>query len=402
MFAELEAAATDWFRNVVGKHGKPHTHVGEPCANCEAVLQGPYCHACGQQAHDHKRSIFHLVWEALESLFHFDGRLWRTMPLLFFKPGVLADDYIHGRMARHVPPFRTFLVALLLFIFAAEHAIHQLKEEAELKQHVQNSRLATPEGRLAEAARLRSEAIAERAKDLKEAAADHAKDVQGASDESDRREAEIDLRAAVRAAQRSYDKQIARAAEVEQGKTFENGFMLGASADKRRELAGQIRKDTELDGKTVAAGHATTKATGWFKEGLARAVENPDYYMTVMFGWAHRLAILLLPIVGLCLAAVYFYRRQFVLYDHLLVAMNLLSFTFLTNALGLVLPMAAWPYWFGFLTLWTPVNLYQTLRGGYHSSVIGAVLKTLFVWWVTVTAFTSLLIALMVFTLSQI
>jgi hypothetical protein len=402
MFAELEAAAADWFRSIVGKHGESRSPVGQPCANCDAVLQGPYCHSCGQHAHDHKRSILHLFWEALESLFHFDGRLWRTMPLLFFKPGKLADDYIHGRMARHVPPFRTFLVSLLLFIFAAEGAIHKLRHEAELKQTVENARLATVEGRLAEAARLRSEAIADKVKDLNEAAADHAKALKEASDDSDRREAESELKSSVRSAERSYDKQIARAAQIEQGKTFENGFVLGADPAKRRELAGQIRSDTELDGKTVTAGHASTKAKGWFKEGLARAVENPDYYMTVMFGWAHRLAILLLPIVGLSLAAVYFYKRKFYLYDHLLVAMNLLSFTFLTNALGLVLPMAAWPYWFGFLTIWTPINLFQTLRGGYHSSIPGALLKTLFVWWVTVTAFTSLLITLMLFTLSQI
>jgi hypothetical protein len=401
MFAELEAAAADWFRSIVRKHGEEHPPIGRPCANCEAVLQGPFCHACGQHAHDHKRSIFHLFWEALEGLFHFDGRLWRTMPLLFFRPGALADDYIHGRMARHVPPFRTFLVSLLLFIFAAEHAIHELRQEAEVRNHIQAAKLGTPEARLAEAARLRAEAIAEKAKDLREAAADHAKEAVSA-DASDRREAEIELRSAVRSAQRSYDKQIARAAQVEQGKTFDDGMVLGASAEKRHELAGEIRNDPELSGKTVAAGHATSRATGWFKEGLARAVENPDYYMTVMFGWAHRLAILLLPIVGLSLAAVYFYKRKFYLYDHLLVAMNLLSFTFLTNALGLVLPMAAWPYWFGFVSIWTPINLFQTLRGGYHSSIFGAIVKTLFVWWVTVTAFTSLLITLMVFTLSQI
>jgi hypothetical protein len=36
-------------------------------------------------------------------------------------------------------------------------------------------------------------------------------------------------------------------------------------------------------------------------------------------------------------------KRQYFIYDHLLVATNLLSFSFLTNALCMVLPMSAWP-----------------------------------------------------------
>src|SRR5665213_1456820 len=118
MIGELEAAAADWFRNVVRHRSRPHPAIGAPCANCETPLQGPFCYHCGQNSDDHKRSILHLFGETLESLFHFDSRLWRTMPALFFRPGRLASDYIEGRAARHVPPFRTFLVALLLFIFA--------------------------------------------------------------------------------------------------------------------------------------------------------------------------------------------------------------------------------------------------------------------------------------------
>jgi hypothetical protein len=59
-------------------------------------------------------------------------------------------------------------------------------------------------------------------------------------------------------------------------------------------------------------------------------------------------------------------------------------------------------YWFGALALWTPVNLFQTLRGAYASSILGAVLKTLVVWWTTVLSFGVLLLAVMVFSLEQL
>ena len=83
MIGELEAAAADWLKSLSRPRHKAEPPVGQPCANCGAELQGYYCHVCGQSADIHKRSIFHLFWEALEALFHFDGRLWRTMPLLF-------------------------------------------------------------------------------------------------------------------------------------------------------------------------------------------------------------------------------------------------------------------------------------------------------------------------------
>src|SRR5882757_2868284 len=145
MTGELEAAAADSF-TAFFRRRKKHAFegVGKPCANCGTALEGPYCHACGQNADTHKRSILHLIWEAIEGLFHLDGRLSLTLPALFFRPGTLAKDYMEGRIVRHVPPFRTFLVSLLLFIIAAEHAIHSAKHKAEHEREVHAALLATP------------------------------------------------------------------------------------------------------------------------------------------------------------------------------------------------------------------------------------------------------------------
>ncbi|HEX2816733.1 MAG TPA: 3'-5' exonuclease, partial [Phenylobacterium sp.] len=139
-----------------------------------------------------------------------------------------------------------------------------------------------------------------------------------------------------------------------------------------------------------------------WKAGLKKAIDNPDYYWSVLFEWGHRLAILLLPIVGLSLALVYRKRKEVFVYDHLLVAMNLLSFTFLTNAAGLMLPFSWMGWWFGLVALWTPVNLFQTLRGAYGSSILGAILKTLIVWWITVFSFSVLLTGLLILAVAEL
>jgi hypothetical protein len=437
---ELEAAAADSAGGLVGRRKKPFTHQGEPCKNCGASLEGWFCHDCGQNADTHHRSILHLIWEAIEGMFHLDGRLANTLPLLFFKPGKLAKDYMEGRIVRHVPPFRTFLVALLLFIFAAEHAIHGIRHDQEQKEEKEATALMTPAGRKAKADEERKDATetrderlkdlaASRDEDLKEEGADKAKiaaeydeDVKKAQDRYAKHVAEADaleknVNAGAEALAKLHGRNLAAAEQI-RNVSFESPDKLREGATKIAEanVAGQRfnvvvpdeKQQAEIKAKVAEQGHVSSgkhasnaEALGSWKDGLAKAVANPDYYLLVTFGWAHRLAVLLLPIIGLSLALVYVNRRQYFIYDHLLVATNLLSFSFLTNAFCMVLPMSAWPAAFGILSLWTPINLFQTLRGGYGSGWFGALIKTFIVWMISVTSFGVLLTGLMLFTLSQ-
>jgi hypothetical protein len=339
------------------------------CANCGAALQGPYCHVCGQSADRHRRSLPHLVWEAIEGLFHVDGRLIRTVPGLFLSPGRLARDYMEHRIARHAPPFRTFLVALLIFIFAAEHATRELAEASAREARRQAAALATPQGRAAEAARIRLEAAQDRDSDLKEAVADRQDDLRDPDDKPARVEAR-------------YAKAVAK---------------IQARYAIELDKAGRVAAGLP----PIASDQTPGKKRSWFRTAIHKATANPDYYMMLAFNWGHQAAILLLPIVGLSLALVYRNKPQYFVYDHLLVAMNLLSFGFLASAPGFFLPPRLMAWWLGLVAIWTPVNLFQTLRGGYGSSILGATLKTFVVWTATVTAFGVLLLGLLVFTLTQ-
>ena len=118
MSAELEAAAIDSHREFFRRRPRHVRPVGSPCPNCEAALQGPWCHQCGQSAEQLHRSVLHLAAEAFEGFTHFDGRFWRTLPPLLLKPGKLTRDYIDGHRASQIPPLRLFLVVLLIFFFA--------------------------------------------------------------------------------------------------------------------------------------------------------------------------------------------------------------------------------------------------------------------------------------------
>jgi hypothetical protein len=85
------------------------------CKNCQAVLVGRYCMNCGQAADVHVPSTGELLHEALEGLTHSDSRLWRTLLWLWFKPGVLTNEFFIGRRMSYLPPFRLYLIISLMF-----------------------------------------------------------------------------------------------------------------------------------------------------------------------------------------------------------------------------------------------------------------------------------------------
>jgi hypothetical protein len=92
----------------------PESHFAESdCLNCGAALSGPYCRQCGQAAHLH-RTIGAFFHDLLHGVLHFEGKIWRTLPLLVWRPGRLTREYIDGRRASYVSPIALFLFIVFL------------------------------------------------------------------------------------------------------------------------------------------------------------------------------------------------------------------------------------------------------------------------------------------------
>jgi hypothetical protein len=89
------------------------------CLNCGTELRGQYCGNCGQRARGRLISLWELLQDAFGDLFELDSRLWRTLIPLLARPGQLTRDYLEGRRARYMPPFRMYLVLSLVFFVVA-------------------------------------------------------------------------------------------------------------------------------------------------------------------------------------------------------------------------------------------------------------------------------------------
>jgi hypothetical protein len=89
------------------------------CLNCGTHMRGQYCGHCGQRSRSRLISLWELISDAFGDLFELDSRLWQTVVPLLTRPGRLTRDYLKGRRARFMPPFRMYLVMSVIFFVVA-------------------------------------------------------------------------------------------------------------------------------------------------------------------------------------------------------------------------------------------------------------------------------------------
>ncbi len=359
MTGELETAALasggGWL-----KWKREHADIppGTPCANCETPLEGTYCHVCGQLAEDFHKSVWKLTVEAVESLLHLDGRLFKTMPALFRRPGQLTRDYLDGKRAYQVQPFRMFLVILLVVIFAGHWATTTNAGKAEAEGHATNSQIniVGPDGSVADQA--------ERAEERARIVADPT------LTESERA--------------------IALAAIDRDWARF--GRSIGANAASEAAAASEKADDGKLRvTSAIADDDQLSSLQHWAQARYDAVKDDPERFALLLEIWGHRIAILALPVSALMLTLLFAFNRRFFVFDHLVFSMHSLSFQMLLLTviflLSVVIGGAAW-----WLLLASPVHLFLHMKGAYQRSTIGTLARMFVLFNLTTVTFSLLAI----------
>ena len=88
----------------------PATAPASPCANCGAVLTGPWCAACGQKAGAARLSLKHLLHEIPHAVFHVDRGFVPTLKALVTRPGEVVDEYLRGKRVRYFNPLTLLVI----------------------------------------------------------------------------------------------------------------------------------------------------------------------------------------------------------------------------------------------------------------------------------------------------
>jgi Protein of unknown function (DUF3667) len=98
--------------------------LGATCRNCDSNLALPanFCPACGQDTLNHPPAFWEFVHEFITHYVALEGKLWKTLWLLFLKPAELTREYRAGRKLRYISPLRLYITASFIFFLAVKVA----------------------------------------------------------------------------------------------------------------------------------------------------------------------------------------------------------------------------------------------------------------------------------------
>ena len=138
-----------------------HSHL-ESCKNCGTITQGNFCQQCGQATHLHVPSAREFLHEFVAHYVALEGKLWHSLKLLLFKPGVLTREYIEGRRVRYVEPLRLYLTFSIIFFAIFKMSGVELwnkdgEESAPIVINLSNKKPAAAEAKLAAKAEVASD-----------------------------------------------------------------------------------------------------------------------------------------------------------------------------------------------------------------------------------------------------
>jgi len=87
------------------------------CLNCGHGYQGRVCPQCGQSGVWSRFSLRQAVLNLLDIWGLGNRPMYRTLKELFWRPGYMVRDYLHGHRQHYFPPFKLMAIVLVLVAF---------------------------------------------------------------------------------------------------------------------------------------------------------------------------------------------------------------------------------------------------------------------------------------------
>ncbi len=89
------------------------------CLNCNTVLQGRFCHVCGQENIEQREPILKIILSFVENITFFNSKFFKTLIPFLFKPGFLTKEYNSGRRNTYLSPVKMYFFLSFLFFLVS-------------------------------------------------------------------------------------------------------------------------------------------------------------------------------------------------------------------------------------------------------------------------------------------
>ncbi len=106
------------------------------CLNCGAVVQGRFCHICGQENIITHETFGHMIKHFFYDITHFDSKFLDSLKFLVTKPGFLSRQYMFGKRTTYLNPVKmyVFTSAVFFLLFFSVYGTKWLKVQEGEKE----------------------------------------------------------------------------------------------------------------------------------------------------------------------------------------------------------------------------------------------------------------------------
>jgi len=109
---------------------KKHYRHENDCLNCGTVLEGKFCHNCGQENLQIRENFGHMMNHAVSDYFHFDHQFFHTLKPLLLQPGKLTNEYMAGRRVQYLHPVKMYIfISIVYFLLLFQSAGESKKND---------------------------------------------------------------------------------------------------------------------------------------------------------------------------------------------------------------------------------------------------------------------------------
>ncbi len=114
------------------------------CPNCNEIYaqKSHYCPNCGQHSQSSVITFKEAFSDLLSSLVSFDSKVFTTIPRLLFFPGRLTKEYLEGKRASQLSPFRLYLFLSVILILLLSLVMNE-EEDSIFQVNTEQSQKVT-------------------------------------------------------------------------------------------------------------------------------------------------------------------------------------------------------------------------------------------------------------------